>query len=160
VIRRVPDPILREVCHPVLPGSPEAKDTADALRAEFRAQGGRMAGLAAPQVGYTARVVLLNVKGEPKIYLNPEIEEMFDRVVSTEGCLSIPGATDAPAQFKVPRCANVVFRAQDEAGNETRMLAYGMESIALQHEIDHLNGKLITDYRTQIGNDRTHNRSE
>lgn len=102
-------------------------------------------GLAAPQVGVGKRVIVLDVspvneKIAPMAIVNPEILSRKGSDTALEGCLSVPGV-----QGEVNRAATVEVRGMDEQGNPLRILADGILSRALQHEIDHLDGVLFID---------------
>ena len=102
-------------------------------------------GLAAPQVGVSKRIIVIDVNGEPLVLINPEIIAQSDnQVVMNEGCLSIPGEY---MDIKRPESISVKFR--DRKGR-THLNSYsGLTARVIQHEIDHLDGKLMVDY----GND-------
>jgi len=101
-------------------------------------------GLAAPQVGVSKRLIVVNTAAEPGVgeelcLVNPEIVRRSDELVTrSEGCLSFPGITGP-----VSRWSKVWVRARDLNGEEKELEATGLLSIVLQHEIDHLNGILF-----------------
>ncbi len=98
-------------------------------------------GLAAPQVGESLRVIIVNMDDNFYSFINPEIiEESEEKIVVSEGCLSLKGL-----YFDVMRSKAVKAKFLDEEGREREIKADGMMAIALQHEIDHLDGKLILD---------------
>ena len=97
-------------------------------------------GLAAPQVGVLKRAVVIDV-GEGLIELvNPEILSSEGEVISTEGCLSVPGRRGT-----VPRPEKVLVHAQDRKGNPIEVEGVGLLAVCLCHEIDHLDGVLYVD---------------
>lgn len=99
-------------------------------------------GLAAPQVGVSLRLIIVDVDEELHILINPEIVEAGEeRVLGAEGCLSIPGV-----EAEVKRALRVTVRALDLSGHEVRVEAEELLARVLQHEIDHLNGVLFIDY--------------
>ncbi len=99
-------------------------------------------GLAAPQVGVSLRVIVLQMPGEePFALVNPQIVQRTGEQDVTEGCLSVPGYW---GQLKRP--AGVVVKALDRSGKPTRIKADGLLAEALEHEIDHLNGTLYIDH--------------
>lgn len=105
-------------------------------------------GLAAPQVGISKRIAAIDVSEEhnkPFVIINPEIIEKTGEELLEEGCLSIPGTYD-----KVPRSTFVKVRAQDVTGKFFEIEGDGLLSHCLQHEIDHLNGKLYIDYLSPL----------
>ena len=100
-------------------------------------------GLAAPQIGISLRLSVIDVVGDKSqqlILANPEIISSEGEAEYQEGCLSIPGAFD-----KVVRAHKVTIRAQDRNGKPYEMTADGLLGECFQHEIDHLNGKLFID---------------
>ena len=99
-------------------------------------------GLAAPQVGVSLRVVVLQMpEEEPMVVINPEMVKQDGEQEVTEGCLSIPGYF---GQIKRP--ASVIVKGQDGEGRAIRIKATGLMAEALEHEIDHLNGILYIDH--------------
>lgn len=143
-IRIYPDPVLREVCPRVTDfgGAALRKLARDMVETMHAAPG---VGLAAPQVGLTVRlaVVDLTVGKEPeelRVLVNPEVLEAEGKEVEEEGCLSIPGLLD-----KVERPARVRVRAQDVDGAPFELVAEGWLARAVCHEVDHLDGVLFTD---------------
>jgi peptide deformylase len=141
-----PDPRLKKVCDPVPDLSDGLRGLADdMLETMYDAPG---IGLAAPQIGKNHRLIVLDcVKEEgeapsPLVMFNPEIIASSDDTnVYEEGCLSIPD------QFaEVTRPADVSVRWIDRNGNEQEQDFGGLWATCVQHEIDHLNGKLFIDY--------------
>ena len=105
----------------------------------------RGVGLAAPQVGRTERIAVMDVEGQKFAFINPEIIEREGSIRGEEGCLSIPDVFG-----DVTRANRVIVRALDEQGVEVE--AEGTELLArcMQHEIDHLDGKLFIDYLSML----------
>ena len=144
-IRRLGDPVLKSRATPV-----DRFD--DALRQQVARMGGLMndalgVGLAAPQIGFSQRLLVYRVgQDAPLIALvNPEVEWSSDEGEDAEeGCLSIPGIT-----VEVERPVHVRVRAQDETGAARVVEASGLEARVIQHEIDHLDGVLILDRTTK-----------
>ena len=141
-----PDPRLKKVCAPVDDLSDELRALADdMLETMYDAPG---IGLAAPQIGVLERLIVLDcVKEEgatprPLVMFNPEIISASDETsVYEEGCLSIPD------QFaEVTRPAEVEVAWMDQNGKAQRETFDGLWATCVQHEIDHLNGKLFIDY--------------
>jgi len=102
-------------------------------------------GLAAPQVGVSERLIVVDVKnpeGKKELItlINPEIIEMEGRVVDEEGCLSLPGITE-----NVARAERVLVRGHDLNERQREIEAEGLLAVALQHEIDHIEGILFID---------------
>jgi len=111
-------------------------------------QQARGVGLAAPQVGVSLRVIVLQMPGEEPIALiNPEIVETAGEQVVTEGCLSVPGYYG-----EIRRPAEVVVKGKDRWGKPSRIKASGLMAEALEHEIDHLNGMLYIDHAEDAEN--------
>ena len=144
-----PDPILKIRCKPV-----EAVDDAtrallaDMLETMYDAPG---IGLAAPQIGVDARVIVMDCAGkdeppQPIRMVNPEIIASSEmRSVYHEGCLSLPEHFG-----DVERPAAVTVRYRDETGDEQEIAAEGLLATCVQHEIDHLNGVLFTDHLSAL----------
>ena len=145
-----PDPRLRKVCDPVADLNDDLRKLADdMLETMYDAPG---IGLAAPQVGAMNRLIVLDcVKEEgasprPLIMFNPEVVAASDETsVYEEGCLSIP-----EQYAEVTRPAEVEVAWIDRAGKAQREVFAGLWATCVQHEIDHLNGKLFIDYLTPL----------
>ncbi|GGE49501.1 peptide deformylase [Actibacterium pelagium] len=141
-----PDPRLKKVCDPVDDLSDELRTLADdMLETMYDAPG---VGLAAPQIGKLHRLIVLDcVKEEgeeprPLIMFNPEVIASSDETnVYEEGCLSIP---DQYAEVTRPKVVDVSWIDRD--GNQQQETFDGLWATCVQHEIDHLNGKLFIDY--------------
>lgn len=149
-ILEFPDPRLRKKATPV-----EAVD--DALRAlisdmfetMYEAPG---IGLAATQVDRHIRLLVLDVsegRNRPRCLINPEIIEADGEEEMDEGCLSVPGYYE-----KVRRAEHIRVRAQDENGQTSEFEAEGLEAVCIQHEMDHLEGKLFVDYLSNLKRNR------
>ena len=139
--------VLRRPAEPVAGPSPELdRLVRDMFETMYDAHG---IGLAAPQVGLSQRVIVVDVGEEtrqPLALLNPVITRSGEeRDRHEEGCLSIPGITGA-----VERPTTVVVEGLDPRGNPVHLEADGMLARCLQHEIDHLNGVLFIDYLSPI----------
>ena len=124
----------------------------DMLQVMYRSNG---IGLAAPQVGILKRLIVMdcsdkNTKKEPLKFVNPEILNLSsDKSEFEEGCLSLP------TQYaKVERPSNMEVEYKDENGNKYRKSFSGIEATCLQHEIDHLNGKLFVDHISKLKKNR------
>lgn len=141
-----PDPRLKKVCDPVADLSDDLRKLADdMLETMYDAPG---IGLAAPQIGVLNRLIVLDcVKEEgetprPLVMFNPEIVSSSDDLnVYEEGCLSIP---DQYAEVTRPREVEVAW--MDQNGNAQSEVFDGLWATCVQHEIDHLDGKLFIDY--------------
>jgi peptide deformylase len=150
-IRKYPDAVLSQVASPVknITGA-TIKLINDMLDTMYAAPG---VGLAAPQVGISQRVIVLDVDHEnphKQLYklINPVITRTEGEVVWEEGCLSV---VDFTAEVK--RAAQVKVVALDENQNELKIEAEGLLAVALQHEIDHLDGKLFIDRISRLKRD-------
>jgi len=111
----------------------------DMLETMPQAQG---VGLAAPQVGVSLRVIVLQMPDEePLAIINPEIVKCAGEQEVTEGCLSIPGYVG-----EIKRSASVTVKGRDRQGKAIRIKAAGLMAEALEHELDHLNGILYIDH--------------
>jgi peptide deformylase len=145
-----PDPRLKKVATPVPDLSDELRQLADdMLETMYDAPG---IGLAAPQVGVGSRLIVLDcVKEEgapprPLAMFNPEVVASSDETsVYEEGCLSIP-----ETYADVTRPAEVTVRWMDRDGNPAEETFDGLWAVCVQHEIDHLNGKLFIDYLSPL----------
>jgi peptide deformylase len=149
-ILEFPDPRLRTKATPVA-----AVD--DALRALIRDMFETMydapgIGLAATQVNVHKRLLVVDVtanKSEPLALINPEILEKDGVIVSDEGCLSVPGYYE-----EVERAEHIRVRFLDREGAEQEIEAEGLLAVCIQHEIDHLDGKLFVDYLSEAKRQR------
>ena len=131
-------PTLRKVAEPVDPDQVDKEFLKDMLDTMLAEDG---VGLAANQVNDLQRIIVVNDYEQIYTLLNPEIIAFSERMEEgNEGCLSLPGL-----QASVPRHEKVVVRALTEDGEEIEINAKGLLAIILQHEIDHLNGKLYID---------------
>ena len=143
-IKTFPDPVLQKLCQEVEPGDRALVELAENMaETMYQADG---LGLAAPQVGQTIRLVVVdadpeNERGTPLFLFNPRIVEEEGTQCRDEGCLSLPGHY-AP----VTRAQRVVLQAQDREGRPLTLEAQGLLARCLQHELDHLEGRLVLDY--------------
>jgi len=145
-ILEYPDPRLRKVAAAVPGVTPEirklVRDMADTL---YSAPG---VGLAATQVDAHKRIIVIDVspaKDELRVLINPELLEVEGEAVEEEGCLSVPGYYD-----KVRRAARVRVRAQNERGEAFEFAAEGILAVCVQHEMDHLVGKVFVDHLSPL----------
>jgi peptide deformylase len=138
-IRVLGDPVLRVETRPVDEFTPELQRLIDDMFETMRAARG--VGLAAPQVGRTERLTVMEVQGERFVLINPEIVEKEGSIKWEEGCLSIP-----ELYGDVQRAARVVVRALDREGKPFEVEGTELKGVCLQHEIDHLHGKLFIDH--------------
>lgn len=137
------DPVLRRIAHPVKEVNENIKKLLDNMAETlYHAKG---VGLAAPQVGISKRVIVVDI-GEGLFKLvNPEIVASSGIQDGAEGCLSVPDVVG-----NVKRSEHVKVKALNEDGDEVTIEASGYLARAFQHEIDHLNGIIFTDKATAI----------
>lgn len=145
-ILEFPDPRLRKVAQAVEHyDAALGKLVADMLETMYAARG---IGLAATQVDVHQRLLVLDVSEEqnqPRVYVNPEIIEETGSETCEEGCLSVPGI-----YANVKRAEQVTVRARDSEGNVFEEQLDGMHAVCLQHEMDHLVGRLFVDYLSPL----------
>ncbi len=144
-IRVLGDPILRKPTTPVIEVTDELRRLiASMFETMYAAEG---IGLAAPQVGRTDRVAVVDVEGAKYVLINPRIvsTQGTRKEIAEEGCLSIPDIYG-----DVERPAIVTIRATDESGNEYEATGSELLGRCFQHEIDHLNGRLFIDYLSPL----------
>ncbi|MDF2568934.1 MAG: def1 [Sporomusa sp.] len=135
-IRKAGDKVLKEIAAPVEKIDRKIKQLLDDMAETMYAADG--VGLAAPQIGVSLRLVVIDV-GEGIIELvNPKIVTKEGCEIGTEGCLSVPGMYG-----EVERCATVTVEALNRTGKKICINGSGLLARALQHEIDHLNGILF-----------------
>ncbi len=143
-IRTVPDPVLRQICAPVTMFDADLMTLANDMRETMYAAPGR--GLAAPQVGVLSRIFVMDATWKdgdptPMVFVNPQVVSASDRLVTQpEGCLSIPDQLIDVARPDVVR-----LYWQDVSGADHEADFSGFSAACTQHEIDHLDGVLITD---------------
>ncbi len=150
-ILRYPDPRLHTVARPVALVDARVQGLVDdMLETMYEAEG---VGLAATQVDVHERVIVIDTsdaRGEPRVLINPELIERSDETTLVdEGCLSVPEIYD-----KVKRHAQVRVRALDRAGTVQEFDAEGLLAICVQHEMDHLLGKVFVEYLSPLKRDR------
>jgi peptide deformylase len=155
-ILRFPDPRLRNKAKPV-----EQVDAAlqrlvdDMFETMYQAPG---IGLAATQVNVAKCLVVMDLseeKNQPLVLINPVIIESDGSDEYEEGCLSVPGVHET-----VKRAERIKIKAQDRDGNPFEMDAEGLLAICIQHEIDHLDGKLFVDYLSSLKRQRIRKKLE
>lgn len=139
-ILTIPNPILRKQAKRIKSADASIHKLAtDMMETLERAEG---LGLAAPQIGVSLRLCVLHMpKSEPFAIINPTVVKRIGEREVVEACLSIPGY-----QGKIKRAAGVTVKGLDIEGKPIRLKATDLFSQALEHEIDHLNGVLYTDY--------------
>jgi peptide deformylase len=155
-ILEFPDPRLRTRAAPVGAVDGSLRELIDdMLETMYAAKG---IGLAATQVNVHKRVLVTDVsegRNAPRAFVNPEILSREGTETSQEGCLSVPGYYD-----DVERAARVRVRAQDRDGKSFEEDLDGLLAICVQHEIDHLDGKLFVDYLSEMKRQRVRKKLE
>lgn len=156
-ILEFPDPRLRKIAVPVSVFDAKLEVLiADMLETMYEAGG---IGLAATQVNIHRRLMILDVsenKDSPQVFINPSFEVIeADLFEYDEGCLSVPGFYET-----VSRPKTILATAQDPKGQEFKLTAEGILSICIQHEIDHLDGKLFVDYLSTLKRQRIRDKLE
>jgi peptide deformylase len=154
-ILHYPDPRLRKTAKPVGRFDERIRTlVANMAQTMYEAQG---VGLAATQVDVHERVIVIDVsdaRDDLRVFINPRIITASPvRRLAEEGCLSVPGVYD-----EVERPEAVKVEAEDERGRTFRIDADGLLAVCIQHEIDHLNGKVFVDYLSQLKQNRIRNR--
>lgn len=145
-----PDERLRTVAKPVSEVTEEIQQlTDDMLETMYAAPG---IGLAATQVNVHQRIIVMDIsedKSQPLVLINPEIIEKDGAQEFDEGCLSVPGIYET-----VQRAEHIRLRALNREGEDFEMEATGLLAVCIQHEMDHLMGKLFVDYLSQLKRQR------
>ncbi len=150
-ILRYPDPRLHTVARPVDQVDARIRRLVDdMLETMYAAEG---VGLAATQVDVHERVIVMDTsegRDEPRVLINPELVARSEEMVfGDEGCLSVPTIYD-----KVSRHARVTVRALNRSGESYQFDAEGLLSVCVQHEMDHLLGKVFVEYLSPLKRDR------
>ena len=145
-ILEYPDPRLKKIASPVTSFTPEVtKLVRDMAETMYAAPG---VGLAATQVDVHKRLIIIDVseaRDDLKVFVNPEIVSAEGEAEQEEGCLSVPGYYD-----KVKRAARITVRAQDERGEPFELATDGMLAVCIQHEMDHLVGKVFVEHLSPL----------
>lgn len=145
-----PDERLRTVAKPVENVDAEIKQLVADMFETMKDENG--IGLAATQVNRHVQVVVMDVseeQNEPRVFINPKITKKDGVTISEEGCLSVPGN-----YAKVERAETITVEALDAEGNAYSLNADGLLAICIQHELDHLKGKLFIDYLSPLKRQR------
>jgi peptide deformylase len=151
-----PDPRLRNIAQPVQTVDDGIRQLLDDMLDTMYAAPG--IGLAATQINSDKRVVVIDVseeKDQPLCLINPEILALEGVEEMEEGCLSVPGVFET-----VQRADQVRLRALDRNGQSVEIQASGLLAVCIQHEIDHLDGKLFVDYLSQLKRTRIRKKLE
>ena len=138
-LRLYPDTVLRAICNPVERFDTALADVLDEMLALMRACGG--IGLAGPQVGIPQRLFVAEIDRQALHLVNPVILAREGRDKRVEGCLSLPGI-----QVNVERDLEITVQGYDAQGQLCTHHTKGLWARVIQHEIDHLNGRLICDH--------------
>ena len=156
-ILEFPDPRLRTRAAPVAVVDDAVRSLIDDMFETMYAAPG--VGLAATQVNVHRRVLVADVSPEqdhPLAFVNPEIVEREGTTEAEEGCLSVPGIFDKLST----RSARIVVRALDRDGKPFELEADGLLAVCIQHEMDHLEGKLFVDYLSELKRTRIRKKLE
>ena len=150
-ILRYPDPRLHTVAQPVAKVDERIRRLVDdMLETMYEAEG---VGLAATQVDVHERVIVIDTsdaRDDPRVLINPElVAQSEEMAISDEGCLSVPAIYD-----KVQRHARVTVRALDRSGERREFEAEGLLAVCVQHEMDHLIGKVFVEYLSPLKRER------
>jgi peptide deformylase len=150
-ILEFPDPRLRTIAKPVATVDDALRTLIDDMfETMYDAPG---IGLAATQVNVHKRLVVMDLsedQSEPRVFINPEFEFLTDETEQyQEGCLSVPGFYET-----VERPQKVRINALDRDGQPFELIAEGLLAVCIQHECDHLNGKLFVDYLSVLKRNR------
>lgn len=155
-ILRYPDARLRQIAQPVAAVDDGIRTLIDNMaETMYRAPG---IGLAAIQVSVPKRVLVIDIsekRNSLEVFINPRIVERDGVQVMEEGCLSVPGIFE-----EVERSRRIRVRALDRNGQEFEREADGLLAVCIQHEIDHLDGKVFVDYLSRLKQDRIRKKLE
>lgn len=155
-ILHFPDPRLRQHATPVDAVDNTLRKLIDDMFETMYAAPG--IGLAAPQVNVHKRLIVIDISedhDEPLVFINPVIRERRGEEEMEEGCLSVPGFADI-----VRRAEYIRVSALDRHGNPFELVAEDLLAVCIQHEIDHLDGKLFVDYLSSLKRDRIRKKLE
>ena len=155
-VLRFPDERLRTVATPIEEFTPQLESTIDDMFETMDAEKG--VGLAATQVDIHQRLIVIDVSPErddPIVLINPKIIAKDGIQISEEGCLSVP-----ECYAKVERAETVTVEALDRNGETFTREGSGLLAVCIQHEIDHLDGKLFVDYLSPLKRNRIRKKLE
>lgn len=156
-ILEFPDSRLRQVAKPVAEVTEELRQLVDDMLETMYAAPG--IGLAATQVNVHQRIVVIDIsedQSEPLVLINPEVEVLDPDIHQyDEGCLSVPGFYET-----VERPRHIRLKALDREGEPYALEAEGLLAVCIQHELDHLNGKLFVDYISPLKRNRIRSKLE
>lgn len=149
-VLRFPDERLRTIAQPVTDFGDQLQSQIDDMLETMYAEKG--IGLAASQVDFHQQLIVMDLQDDverPKIFINPEIVAKSGALSNEEGCLSVPGV-----YAQVDRAEFVTLKALDRQGNSFTVEADELFAICIQHEMDHLKGKLFVDYLSPLKRQR------
>ena len=149
-VLRFPDERLRTVAKDVIEIDDKIKTLVKDMFETMREERG--IGLAATQVNVHKRVIVMDVsddQSDPKVFINPKVISRQGKKINEEGCLSVPNN-----YAKVERAEEITVKALDENGEEFQLSADGLLAVCIQHEMDHLLGKLFVDYLSPLKRQR------
>ncbi|HJW81023.1 MAG TPA: peptide deformylase [Acidiferrobacterales bacterium] len=155
-ILHYPDPRLRQVAQPVATVDDEIRRLVDDMAETMYAAPG--IGLAAVQINVALRVVTIDIsesRNALQVFINPQILQRDGKQVFEEGCLSVPGIYD-----EVERAQHIRLRALNRDGQPFELEAEGLFATCIQHEIDHLDGKVFVDYLSRLKQTRIRKKLE
>ena len=151
-----PDERLRTVAKPVAEVNDAIRELVSDMFETMYAENG--IGLAATQVDVHLQVVVMDIseeRNERRVFINPKIIEADGQAMGDEGCLSVPGS-----YAEVERAEHIRVKALDEQGQEFILEADGLLAVCVQHELDHLKGKLFIDYLSPLKRERIRKKLE
>ena len=155
-ILHFPDPKLRQKAAPVAEVDDDIRSLVDDMfETMYTATG---IGLAAVQVDVLKRVIVIDIsedKDKPQCFINPEIIAKSGDEKMEEGCLSVPGIYEP-----VSRAKEITVRYLDRDGSKQELTVDGLLSVCIQHEMDHLEGKLFVDYLSEMKRNRIRKKME
>lgn len=155
-ILHYPDPRLRRIAAPVESVDDETRALVDDMAETMYSAPG--IGLAAVQINVPKRIVVIDISPEHNelhVFINPEITAREGVHVMEEGCLSVPGVYET-----VARAQRVHVRALDRQGKQFELEAEGLLAVCIQHEVDHLDGKVFVDYLSRLKQSRIRKKLE
>jgi peptide deformylase len=155
-ILHFPDPRLRQKAAPVAEVDDSIRTLVDDMfETMYEAPG---IGLAAVQVNVLKRVIVIDIsedKSQPQCFINPELVESHGHEKMDEGCLSVPGIYEP-----VTRAKDIRVRYLDRDGKQQELEVDGLLAVCIQHEMDHLDGKLFVDYLSEMKRNRIRKKLE
>jgi len=155
-VLRYPDERLRTVAEPVTDFNASLQQQIDDMFETMYTEKG--IGLAATQVDFHKQLIVMDLQDDverPRVFINPQIIRSSGDFCNEEGCLSVPGI-----YAKVDRAEFVTVKSLDRDGNEFTVEADGLFAICIQHEMDHLKGKLFVDYLSSLKRQRIRQKLE